>query len=354
MLGKPSVTFHLITLVIVGMLAYVVFSNPAIEPEKGIQVLNIKKSELSHVSWVNESKRIDVSPRKNGGFTLTVSEYPTQAAQSGAAVADFENGRIPDEVTQNDTPQNRRPDTHQPKITSYRAGTIFEDKLDKLFPMLVERDLGKVSQQQLIEYGLDDPKSTLEISAKDQKVRFAVGGKTYGGATTYIQQLPNGPVYLLASDFIRSLDINAGGFMERRLLGVEQDAVDTISLEKDKRQQSLIQRGQGRFGQWVPEKNPGTKNTIFDNWVKSIFKTPIEEYIFEESLVPNLQEEVKIVLKRGGDVLDVLKLASFQRDDGEGKPVFYAKNDFVGQWVTIRSSDAERILSELPSIMEND
>jgi len=237
-------------------------------------------------------------------------------------------------------------------VARYRASADFEKKLAKILPLFVERDLGRVDAEKLLEFGLDPGERRLTVTVGSQELSFVMGKKTYGGSATYLRQLPDGPVFLLSSALERSLDIRAPRYLERRLVPLAAADVDAIlvSSQQKEKKRLLSKKKQERADKWIAE-DPEDDNALFGNWVAKLFKLSAIEYL-EKDPSPQPTIGVRLVFIQGKKSKDELQLASRPKPDG--KKEYFARSTFTGQWVLLRAADADSLLSDLNAILDTD
>jgi hypothetical protein len=213
MKGKLGLILHLAALVVAAFCAYLVFSAGKAKTDKGKVILDVEPDQLTRLAFDTGKKQVVAVAREGGGFTMTVTEQihkpvvvpkkekgekdKTPAAPKGTAKV---AARMITETT----------------VNTYRASQEFEKTLARLLPLRAERDLGKVGDKKLSQFGMVEAGRTMIVEAQKQKVTYLIGSQTYGGATTYVQQQPEGPVYLISSTLIRSLDVRSTRYLERR------------------------------------------------------------------------------------------------------------------------------------------
>jgi hypothetical protein len=328
MKGKLVLSLHLAALVVAGVCAYLVFSGgKKAETEKGRVILDIQPDQLERLAFDTGKKQVVVATRKGGGFTMTITEQIHKPVKKPEEKPAGEKAPAPKMTTET-------------SVTSYRASQQFEKTLERLLPLRAERDLGKVDDHKLSQFGMVEAGRTLIVEAQSQKVNYLIGGQTYGGATTYVQEQPEGPVYLISSTLIRSLDVRGNRYLERRLVGVDRKDVERVALGTLTASREFTQRRhEKKRSTWVPADNPESTNDLFTNWIERVFRLNATEYLAEDP-VPPPRPEFKLICSRGGKQLDELELASSEAEEGKGG------------WVKLRRQDAEAVVSDLGTVLE--
>jgi hypothetical protein len=341
MKGKLFLGLHLAALVIAGICAYFVFSGGKEETEKGKVILDVEPDQLERLAFDTGKKQVVVASRKGGGFSMTITEQ-IHKPEVKPKEAKAEGGKEEKEPAPKVTTETQ--------VTSYRASQEFEKTLQRLLPLRAERDLGKVDAKKLSQFGMVEAGRTLIVEARSQKVTYLIGSQTYGGATTYVQEQPEGPVYLISSTLIRSLDVRATRYLERRLVGVDKQDVERIAVGTlTANREFLQQKREKQASAWVPADSPETANDLFTNWVDRVFRLGATEYLAEDPAPPP-RPVFKLLYFRGSKKLDELELASTEAE--EGKRDFFARSAFTGGWVKLKRQDAEAVAADLGTVLE--
>lgn len=365
MKGKLSIGLHLAALLVVAVWAWVVFSSPETEESKGRVVLDVEKEDLHKLVYDGGRKKVEAVPRKPDGFTLRITETvhkpaPTDkktspedkkpdAEKAGAATPD--GGTPADGGSAGGDGEEPAPMSTETNVSSYRASSEFGRALERLLPLVAERTLGRLEADKLEEFGLADAERTLTVESRGQSVSFAVGDASYGGATTYVRQLPGGPVYLISSSLLRSIDIRPPRFMERGLIGAKRQAIEAIQVATLTSERELIRKGEGRQATWVAADSPDTANALFANWVNNLLRLGAEEYLGDED-VPPMNNQATVTFRKGDETLDVLELAAAKAE--EDKKDYYARSKHTGTWVRVRRTQAENVVSDIGTILQKD
>ena len=351
MKGKLGLLLHLAALVVAAVCAYLVFSAGKQKTEKGKVILEVEPDQLSRLAFDSGKKQVVAVARKGGGFSMTVTE------QIHKPVPVEKKDKEKKEEAKDKPPAAPKGTAHpaakmitETTVNAYRASQEFEKTLARLLPLRAERDLGKVSDQKLSQFGMVEDGRTLIVEAQKQKVTYPIGAQTYGGATIYVQEQPDGPVYLVSSTLIRSLDVRGTRYLERRLVGlqkkdVERLAVGTLTASRE----FFQQKREKKRNIWVPADSPEAAADLFTNWVERAFRLGATEYL-DQDPVPPPKPEFKLLYFRGSKKLDELQVASAEAE--AGKRDFFARSQFTGGWVKLRRQDAEAVVNDLANVLE--
>jgi len=351
MKGRIPVALHLLALLVAAVCAYLVFNQGRDRTDKaGKTILDAKPARLKSMAYDTGRKTVKVTPRQGGGYTLDITEQIRKPAKKiePAPALKSPDGGIADGAAAKKELKKPAPLITETKRTSYRASKEFDKTLDRLLPLVATRDLGQIDQEKIEKFGLNKAERSFEVEVSGQKVRYTVGNQAYGGATTYLRQEPDGPVFLVSSGLLRSLDIRSPRYLERRLVGLDKKEVEKIQVSILTKSRVLKQLP-GKPRKWVADDSPDSKNDLFDNWVNNFFRMGAQKYLGPDKLPP-LSNVASLQILKGGRPVDTVELASAEGQDG--KKDYYARSQHTGQWVMLRRADADGVVSDLPTVLE--
>jgi hypothetical protein len=346
MKGRLSVVLHLAALLLAAICTYLVFSGDKTKQAKlGKVILDTKPSRLKLLSYDTGRKTVAVSPRKGGGYTLKITEMLRKPAPKKPKPASTDGG-VPDGTEEKKA--EPAPLVTETKVTSYRASREFDKTLEKLLPLHAKRDLGQIDKEKLEKFGLTKSERNLTVESAGQRIDYTVGNQAYGGATTYLRQQPQGPVYLISSSMLRSIDVRSPRYMERRLIKLDKKDVEKVQVSVLTKSRVLKQL-HTKPRKWIAEDSPESQNDLFDNWANNFFRMGAAEYMKDDKLPP-LTTVASLLIIKHDKPIDTVELASTGEE--EGKSEFFARSQHTGQWVKLRRADAEGVVSDLPTILE--
>jgi len=232
---------------------------------------------------------------------------------------------------------------------SYRASQEFERELERLFPLYVEREL-KAAVEDLEKFGLQKDFRRLELQFGDRKAAFALGAQTYGGATQYLRQLPDGAVYLVSTALERTFDVRAPRYLERRLVGVERNDIESVLVTDPTggKARRFLRQKRENTDVWVNENQPDVPNTLAGTWMNKVLLLGAEAYLAAE---PQPAPEAKARLVFRSTSLKEEELALYSSKDEKGQEVFFARSPFTGQWVKVSPTNAREVISDLSAVL---
>lgn len=91
-------------------------------------------------------------------------------------------------------------------VREFPIGEAGEDFVAKFSQLRALRELGVVSDDAKIEYGLDDTTDRLTVTFAGKERTLLVGDRVFGGSDRYVLDETSGKGYVLASDVMRLID----------------------------------------------------------------------------------------------------------------------------------------------------
>jgi hypothetical protein len=332
--------------------AYAVYSYDPNAPDEGPLVLDASPAQTERLVVTNKNRTITASQLEGGGFQLEVDEEkilppvkPAPATPGGPGAAKPEPGE-PGEPA---APLPAEPVKPERVKSRYRASDEFGQALERMLPLHAVQALGKLSDEQREKFGLKETQSTLEISAKGQKVSLRLGNQTYGGTSAYLERAEDGEAFLVSSATLRAVDFRPPRYMERRLSPQGMAEVDWLQVDCAGQGRRVLVRapaGAGQPERWAPEEDPSAADELFRNWVEKVFRLSAQEYLSAPPAEP--LQGCRLALRAEGKPLGEIELA--WSEEAPGKAIHFARSAFTGGWVKLEASGAGQVTADLPAV----
>ena len=247
---------------------------PVAKPAPGAKPAPVKGGEKSGVD-----KNMPAAPA--GHPAVTASAPAPAAPQPAAALA--APGAVSAAPAARAAPPPGTP-VHEIKetvTTKQFRGSDQADKLLELFaPLKSVRALGKVDPAKAKELGLTDSKKSLMITAHGVPTKFIIGGTSYGGGDSYVQD-PEGRVFLISQRLISDFEFAESRLMERRLHRFERADFDRLEITVAGKRRVLLQKSrqdpQNFF--FAEEATPDKRDDTLKNWVEKVLRMAINDYV---------------------------------------------------------------------------
>ena len=348
--NKPLV-IHFSLLFAAAIGAYWIYGTPNEKtPVTESIILDIKASDIERISYTENAKLVEITPKSDDRLMISVYQrdesLPDPERWDEEEPVDTEEEENTATASDGTVPEDWVDDVRR---SEYRTSDDFRKKLDALFPLTAKRRLGAPAGEALGRFGFAAPKATLTLVAKGRKVVFEVGVGGFGGEAYYLRQRPEGTVYLVDADLIRTVNLRSPRYMEHSPMGVEKTSVTALTVRAGDKSRKLVRRGTGRDAKWAPENAPDRPSDMMANWFGALFRMSADKYLLD-GITPEAVPFAKIDVEVEGDIVDTLDL--MQADGEEGKNAFFAKSRHTGAWVELNRHTVEGVAADLPSIIE--
>jgi hypothetical protein len=347
MKGILPLIVHFSLLIVAAASALAVYSgNEEKAPVEGVPILDIRLSDIEHISYAADTKIVEIGPREGGGFTVSVYKRDEDIPDPEAWDKEEEPEAADEKAVEGGVPDGMEDDT---ETSVYRASKALDDMLEKTFPLKARRRLGELGADELGRFGFTEGGGTLIVKAKGQEATFEVGSSSYGGATTYLRERPGGAVFLVDAGLIRSLDITPPRYLERRLVDLTKETATGVSVTSGGKTRKLVKVGAGKDAKWADEAHRDAPSEMIANWVAAVFRLSAAEYLAEgEAFEPTALATLEF--EKDGAASFSLTLAWASGEDE--KKEYYARSTYTGGWVKLNRFGAESVASDLPSIVD--
>ena len=132
------------------------------------------------------------------------------------------------------------------------------------------RDLGVLDDKKKQDYKLADTKNTLEVTFRDGKRTFAVGGDVYGDR--YILDTATGKGYVLSKELVSKIEVGASSLQLTDPKGFDATKIDSVVIEsggRTKQAKRIETEKDGKkvktWGDAATAKADATLGTFIDN-----------------------------------------------------------------------------------------
>ncbi|MEJ7598731.1 MAG: hypothetical protein WKG01_12555 [Kofleriaceae bacterium] len=152
------------------------------------------------------------------------------------------------------------------------------------------RDLGVLDDKKKQDYKLAETKNTLEVTFRDGKRMFAVGGDVYGDR--YILDTSTGKGYVLSKELVSKIEVGASSLQLTDPKGFDGTKIDSVAIEsggRTKNAKRIETEKDGKkvktWGDAATAKADATLGTFIDN-VNNLRPTEYAPTIKVDALTP--------------------------------------------------------------------
>lgn len=315
---------------------------PAEEKAEGVVLIDAKPGEVARIAYESEDIDVTLEPREDDlGEYLWVSTTRRK------------KNRIPANPHAKPESQPEEEDD-EPTIekSSFKAGKTGDKLIEDLAPFRVARSLD-VSEEELEEFGFDEPKGTLTVETKkgDTK-KFEIGGSAYGFKNMYLRDADSGDVYVIKRSLVSPLERADSRLPEKQLFPVERADVEQVAITTGEQSLEFVHRNRddAAAATWTA---PGSdeSNSTAESWLDKVFRLRASGYVPEDQ-EPGPLEPVFAVKAQPeeGDAVTLQVLRGGVGEDGEA--TWYAKSDFTRGLVELNGNLASDAADDLATLFE--
>lgn len=208
------------------------------------------------------------------------------------------------------------------------------------------RSLGVLTGEDLADVGLDKPKLKFIHQCGGRKRTFSIGNAKSNANMWFLREGANGPAYVIDLDVVGDLFDADTHLMQTTLLSFELADADEATVTAQGHVLRLRQpnRFTKRDGQWVDVTAPETRNEAYGNWLDSLSRMTIKNYL-ERAASPGAdltgEKGPTTVLAKIEFTGDSRSLGSVEIVRVAGtEPAYYAKSTATYGWVRLEHTGA--------------
>lgn len=256
---RSAAIYGLLLLVFSGAAWHQWTSEPPVDLEGKVALLQGNAEDISKVVWVSDTSEATINRKKDERGSYYWIEYTRWSEKM-----------IPVEPNEGDTGDAPEPKTERTsKQSVFKAASKVDDVFASLSPLPALRKLEITSEEKMEQLGLTDPKASLEIHRDGRVQRIDVGGEAYGTRDRYVRHGETGDIYLVSKDLLKPLEYARTRLPDRTLIGVEHSSIvsATVSIGEDSLTLLHLNREDPAKAQWVTDVAPDTPAEQATTWL---------------------------------------------------------------------------------------
>jgi hypothetical protein len=279
-----------------------------------IAMFRASEGDVTKISWTAEDTVLVAEKKKDdkGDYTwVTVTETITKAK--------------PPEPADTDASTPAPEPEKETKITAFLGNDQAQEMWTDFSPLKALRELETTATTDPKVFGLDTPKSTLELTKGAEVMTMPVGGETWGSKDRYVGL--NGKVFLVDDQDLRPLQYGKTRLVERNLQPLAEADLDTVTVTKGTNSVVFTQKNREDRAKafWSRESAPETADAAAATWLDKLLKVKLQVFVADADAPAQLDPVFDYVAVGKGQAWTVHIL----RDGAPGpNPEFYARSDF--------------------------
>ncbi len=231
----------------------------------------------------------------------------------------------------------------------FKAGTTGDQLLEDLAPLEVVREL-EVTDKDLEEFGLDDPKGKLVVSAGGKEVELEIGAPGYGHRNVYLRDAETKKVYVAKKTMINPLERADTRLPDKRLIEFERGDVAGVEIVSGGTSLELVQKNRedAAAARWTP---PGSDESVetAQNWLDKVFRLRANGYVPAKETPSPLEPAFSVHFRPAEGKPVRLEVLRSQTPDGE--PAYFAKSQFTRGLVELSAPIASDVVEDLATVL---
>ena len=146
------------------------------------------------------------------------------------------------EAAIHDPADNDNSKTPTTQTTEFPIGEEGDKLMDKLAPLMAERDLGVLDDKKMQDYTLANAKDRLIVSFKSSQHELTVGDRVYGGDDVYVLDPTTKRGYVMATDIIRILQSAASDLREKKMHSFNPEQVAKVVVRAGDKEKTYLRK----------------------------------------------------------------------------------------------------------------
>jgi hypothetical protein len=251
-------------------------------------------------------------------------------------------------ATESKPPENKPPE--EPKITRFIATKDGEDLIGTIAPLRAMRVLGKVSNAQKADFGLDKEAGKLFVKMGGSDRSLVFGGTTPGGSDYYAKDLASGLAYVVAGSILRDFTNADQRLVEHKLHGFEDSAVKRVKITAGSSSRELV-RSADKKDAWTKPSAPNEKDETATNWMSKLDRLRTTSFEGETLSPPPAPADQILKIEYFDERKPIGFLELVRRPGTDDKSEYVARTEHTRWYATVIRSAAEQIDQDLKSIV---
>lgn len=218
-----------------------------------------------------------------------------------------------------------------------------------LAPLKALRAIGRIGDDRIGEFGLDDPDGTLTVTIRGTERKLVFGGPTPGGSDRYARDPGSGEVYAVKGDIYRDLDAADSRLLERDLHEWKDADVVRARVLAGGKTRELTRGGAEGKKFWADPASADQNDETAGNWMSKLDRLRPTEYV---ASAPEAKEVVARIEYAGADgELGFLELVKGP-PGSSGKPDYLLLTERTRLHGKVPTSLAEQVEQDVSAVVK--
>ncbi len=318
--------------------AYLSWTHEAEDQDRGVVLFDIEPEELASLTYTEGEKfEIRLEPRSDEyGDYVWVQSTRTEAKKPPR------NPHGPPPETEPDAPA-------ETVSRSFKAGSAVDRTMDTVAPFAAIRQI-EDTEGRMGEFGLDEPRATLEIEGPSKTRSFAIGEAGYGHRNIYVMDRETESVYLVDGRAIGALKRGDERLPERRLFEGNAPDVEKATIYSGSESVSVVHKNRSDRTRafWAREKSQ-ERDRSAAAWIRKALRLRSTSYAPTDFDATGLETALTLELELADGKTPRIELMRGQ--DAEGREQWYGRSDLTRGIVELPMATASDLARDVGTVL---
>lgn len=309
---------------------------PEASTDDGVVLIDAKPDEIASVSYTTKDVDVtlDMKDDELGSYIWVTTER--------------ENPRRAPPADPNDPDAKPPEPVAETTKATFKAGSAGDQLLEELAPFRVSRSI-QVQDDELDEFGFDNPTGTLTVATKDgQKRTFEIGATAYGHKNTYLRDAESNEVYVIKRSVVSPLDRADTRLPEKELFQFPVAEIERAVATNAEQTLEFVQRNRDdeAKSQWTAPDSDETLPTV-DAWLDKVFRLRASSYTTDKAAG---QFETAFAVKLLPEDGQPVTLEVLRGMNDKGETTWFARSQYTRGLVELNGNLAADAADDIPAV----
>ena len=239
----------------------------------------------------------------------------------------------------------------EPKLTHFIATKDGADLVQELAPLRALRVLGKMTDAQKVDFGMDQDEGKLSVRYNGQEKQLVFGGPTPGGTDRYARELGTGNAYVVSGSILRDLTSADQRLTEHRMHQYEDSAVKKAKITAGSAARELV-RSTEKKDAWTKPDAPAAKDETATNWMTKVDRLRVTSFETEKLDPPPAPADMLLKIEYWDERKPIGFIELVRRPSATGdKPEYVVRTETTRWYASVIRSAGEQIEQDMKSVV---
>jgi hypothetical protein len=299
-----------------------------------VQIWNVRPVDVERIRFESKGKKVSLEARKDGQGRFFVGLIERSGMEPPDAAA------------------------APPKTVSFVSVEAGNKLTESLAPLRGLREVGRLGDDRLAEFGLKDPEGTLSVTIAGKERKLTLGARAPGGNFRYVRDEGSNTVYVVKDDFTRDLESGDAALSAREPHGWKDADIESARVLARGKSRDVLRRGPDSKRIWADPSDPNKPDETVANWFAKVDRLRPTEYLEKDPPAAELVVRLEYKAKGfEGAFLEMSKVSGPAPPPASSpptaqKPDFIVRTERTRDWAKVNSLAGEQVEQDLGSILK--